>query len=82
MQVLFQGSHLNASRRALNKAMYRVHAIVEWIFTEIKLYWTNLDWKRKMRISESPIGALYLTAMLLTNMRSCVYANTVSQFVK
>jgi len=57
----------------------RVRVTVEWMFKEVKLHWTTVDYKRKMQIGESGVGALYVAAMLLANLRNCVYPNTVSQ---
>ena len=39
-----------------------------------------MDFKRKLRVFEAPIGSMYLGAMLLHNFRSCVYPNTISQY--
>lgn len=47
---------------------------------EVKLYWSKVDFKHKMRIAESPVGAIYLAAILLTNLRNCVYPNKVSLY--
>lgn len=80
MEVPFDGSNLTAGQRAFNEAMSTVRVTVEWIFKEIKLYWASVDFKRKLRVEESPAGMLYLGAMLLTNMRNCCYPNTVSQY--
>ena len=33
-----------------------------------------------MRTGESPIGALYIAAMLLKNLRNYVYPNSISQY--
>lgn len=52
-EISFQGFNLNASRQAFNKGMSRVRVTFEWIFKESKLYWTTVDYKRKIRISES-----------------------------
>lgn len=60
--------------------MAKIRVTVKWVFEEVKRYWKTLDYKRKMRSCESPVGALYITAMLLENMRKCVYPNSVAQF--
>ena len=74
-----QGSNLTASQRAFIKAVSSVRVTVEWVFKEIKIYWPVIDFKRKLRVLEGPIGSMYLGAMLLQNFRSCVYPNTISQ---
>eukprot|EP00171_Calliarthron_tuberculosum_P005862 IDg5862t1 len=71
-----EGSNLSAGQRAFNIAISKVRVTEEWIFKEVKLYWMLVDFKRKMRIGESSSGSLYIAAMLLTNMRNCLYPNT------
>jgi hypothetical protein len=61
LQVPFAGSQLTSAEETFNKAMSTCRISVEWIFKEIKLYWTTVDFKRKMRIREFTCRcALYL----------------------
>ena len=80
LQVTFQGDNLLDAQHAHNTAMSSDRVTVEWIFKEIKLYWTTVDLKRKMCVNQSPVGSMYTAAMLLTNFRNCLYPNTVSQY--
>ena len=75
----YQGSNLSAPHRAFNSAMSRGRITVEWYFQEVELYWSTMNYKRKMQTGESPVGALYIAAMLLTNLRDCVYPKSLSQ---
>lgn len=43
------------------------------------MYWKTEDYKRKMGIGESPVGALYKNVILVTNMRNSVYSNSIAQ---
>lgn len=58
MEVPFQGWDLNAALLAFNLSMSRVRVTVEWALKEVKLYCTTVDYKLKIRIGESPFGAL------------------------
>eukprot|EP00171_Calliarthron_tuberculosum_P001768 IDg1768t1 len=78
--IPFQGASLSEDQVAFNKAMSKSRITVEWIFKELKLNWTSMDFKRKLRIGESPVGALYVAAALLTNVRNCIYPNPISQY--
>ena len=78
LYVPFSGSNLCEARSALNKAMAKSRA-VEWFFIEVKRYWTLVDFKRKMRVRESAVGAMYIAAVILTNVWNCCYPNTISQ---
>lgn len=80
LRIPFQGSNLTASQTAFNKAMSSVRVTVS-VFKEIKIYWPVMDFKRKLRVLEVPIGSMYLAAMGLINFRSCIYPNTVSQYL-
>lgn len=46
----------------------------------VRLYWNIFDFKRKMRVSKRAVGLFYLRAMLLYNMRSCLYPNATAQY--
>jgi len=48
---------------------------VEWMFKEVKTYWTRVDFSRKMQVLQIPVGLLYLAAMLLSNVHNCFYKN-------
>ncbi len=53
---------------------------VEWIFTNLKQYWTTTDLKRKLMINQAPVGSIYLCCILLSNFRTCIYGNEVSKY--
>ena len=73
METTFQDSNLSAQQVAFNKAMCSARITVEWIFKEVKPYFTTMDYKRKMKVLESPVGSLYLAVMLLSNVRNRIY---------
>ena len=80
MEVPYQGRNLSAEQRAFNKSMSSSCITVEWIFKEVKMYFSTLDYKRNMRVLESPVVTLYTAGMLLCNMRNCIYVNQVSRY--
>lgn len=80
LEVPFQGATLTAAQRAFNSAMSEGRITVEWMFKETKMYFTTVDFKRKMKLFESPIGLLYLSSMLMSNFRNCIYPNQVAQY--
>eukprot|EP00171_Calliarthron_tuberculosum_P002315 IDg2315t1 len=43
-----------STQKAFSKEMSAARVTVEWYFKEVKLYWTTVDFKKKLRISESP----------------------------
>jgi hypothetical protein len=40
-----------------------------------------MDYKRKLRVGEFLVGAFYISAMLLTNFRNCVYPDLIALYV-
>lgn len=82
LEVPFQGAHLGEDAIAFNAAMATSRVTVEWMFKEIKQFWTLLDFKRKLRIEQAPVAALYMAGMLLSNIRNCLYRNETSLYFK
>lgn len=63
-----------------NTSMEVARITVEWVFKEVNVTWSTTDYRRKMRVLQAPIGSLYLAAMLLTNIRTCLYGNQVFRY--
>lgn len=80
LQVPFQGSNLNPDQSAFNAGMAGARITVEWVFKEVKMYWSTTDFRRKLRVLQAPVGSLYLSAILLTNFRTCLYGNQISTY--
>lgn len=68
MELMFNGSNPQSYQSGLNKGMAVGRVKIEWIFEEIKAYFTKVDLKRKMKVMESPAGSLYFSAMWLYNI--------------
>ena len=80
MEVTIEGFNVSADEKVRKKSMSKCHVIVQGPFKEIKIQWTTLDFKRKMKIGENPVGSIYLAGMLLSNCRNRAYPNTISQY--
>lgn len=75
LEFHFPEENLNNKQCAFNKGMTAGSIIEEWIFNDVKNYWKAVDFKRKMCVLESPVGAMYKAAILLTNIRASIYLN-------
>lgn len=53
---------------------------VESKFKEIKLQYTKMDFKMKLKPFESPIGIVYNAIIILANLCNCIYRNQISLF--
>lgn len=80
LEVPFQGTTLTSGQSAFNRAMSAARVTVEWHYKELKQYWTTVDFKRKMKVGEGPVGAVYLACLILTNLRNCLHPNPVSHY--
>ena len=80
LDIPFKGSFWSPDQLSFNEAMSAARVPVEWIIKEAKLNWTIMDFKRKLRILQARIGALYLGSLLLLNFRTCFYGNQDSRY--
>lgn len=80
LDLPFVGAMLSAQQLAVNSSSGSLRVTVKWMYKEIKLYWFTMDFKNKLHTYENAIALIYLVAMILTNIRTCMYGNTVSQY--
>lgn len=79
MEATFQGANLTAAQKAFDMTIFRVGIYVEWVFKEKKMYFAEMDYKRKMKVNEPPVELLYLSVMLFCNFSNCIYLNQVAK---
>ena len=60
-----------AQEMASNKSMSQVRISVKWLFGDIANWWAFIDFKKNLK---------HLTCALLTNARTCLYGNMISQY--
>ena len=60
--------------------MFSVRICVEWIFKEVKMQFTVVDFKFEIKLIESPIGLMFLCCMFLSSCRNYIYPNQISQY--
>jgi hypothetical protein len=44
---------------------------VEWSYKDVKAMWTTQDFKRKLKVRESPVAVLFIMSALLWNCKVC-----------
>ena len=79
LQPPFSNRELTPEMREFNKAMSAVRVSIEWMFDNIKKYFSFVDFKRQMKVYLSAIGKIYCVSALLQNAHTCLYENIVSQ---
>ena len=40
----------------------------------------TIDFKREMKVRESPVGMMYFATILLSNVHNCLYPNQISTY--
>lgn len=45
-------------------------------------YFSNTDYKRKMRVNQMPVVTFYVIVMLLANLSNYLYTTQISAFLK
>jgi len=63
-----------------NGTMKVPRTAVEWRFKDVKQTCSTLDYPRKLKVGESPVGLLYHTAALVWDLRCCAYVAATSTF--
>jgi hypothetical protein len=71
---------LSPEQLASNRAMAKVRISVEQVFGLNVRMWAYNNFKYGMRAGHSPVGALYLVAVLLVNIQTCLRGNQVSEW--
>ena len=55
MEVPFQSSNLTAAQKAFNGAMSSVRVTAEWLFKEIKIFWSAMDSNANFECASLPL---------------------------
>jgi hypothetical protein len=65
-----------------NRDMSSVRESVEWGFGRIKTLWEFMNWDKKQRARQSPVGKTFQVAVLLTNCHTCLQplGNQISMY--
>jgi hypothetical protein len=71
---------LSPEQLASNRAIAKVQISVEQIFGLNVRMWAYNNFKYGIRARHSPVGALYLVAVLLVNIQTCLRGNQVSEW--
>lgn len=74
------GARLTEQQQRFNEEMSTVRQAVEWGFGKVISLFAFLDYKKKQKLLLQDVGAMYKTAVLLTNCHTCLYESQVSQF--
>jgi len=81
LQAAFTGT-MTPEQEDANETMKVPRAAVEWGYKDVKQTCSFLDFPRRLKLREGPVGLLYCTAALIWNMRCCTYGGATSTFFK
>jgi hypothetical protein len=71
---------LSQEQLASNKAIAKVRISVKQVFRLNVQMWAYNNFKYSIRAKHSLVGALYLVAVLLVNIQTCLHSNQVSKW--
>lgn len=57
----------------------RVTVTLDWMYKEVKIYWNYTEYKEKLPTRDRPVVLLYFGAILLTNIRTCMYGKIIKK---
>ena len=67
LEAPFRGNNSTNNYIEWNKPMSAVRVSVEWLFGDIINYFKFMDFKKKLKITLSAVGKMYLVCGLLDN---------------
>ncbi|OWY96904.1 hypothetical protein PHMEG_00032709 [Phytophthora megakarya] len=72
----------NAASSEFNSNMSSVRESVEWGFGRVKDLWEFMNWDKKQRVRQSPVGLNFYVAILLFNCHTCLQpvGNQISMY--
>ena len=62
-----------------NQAMARLWIVVEHGFGKVLQLWENCGYAKGLRVGSQPVGTIYMVAVLLTNIHTCLNDSQVSK---
>ena len=60
--------------------MSRLRIAVEWDFGTVVNDWAFLNYAPNLKLFKSRVGDYYKVGVLLSNIRTCLYGNIISQY--
>jgi hypothetical protein len=60
--------------------MSKVLIAVEWALRDVKMYFTHVDFPRKLRMGITPGGLWYICSIILWNFRACLYGSQTAEY--
>lgn len=54
METPVQGANISSAQRENNQGNFTSHVSVEWVFIEVKKYWSRMEYKRSLLFRQAP----------------------------
>jgi len=72
--------NLTAEEREFNRTMSSLRQSSEWGIGRVKSLWSYLEYKKNLRVLSMPLSMMFLLAVHLGNLHSCLYGNQTAQY--
>jgi nuclease HARBI1 len=63
-----------------NTKMSKVRESVEWLFKEVIMKWSFLDFRSSMKIFQLPVAKYFTVAAFLTNLHCCIHGSETEAY--
>jgi hypothetical protein len=74
-------NEVNTEREMLeNRVMSSCRETIEWDYGDVGRYFPLVDYKEVLKMRKMPVGAMYLTAMILRNALNTINPTNTSQY--
>ena len=81
-QTLFQ--HESLERRVRknleNACLSSTREVIEWDYGDVGTTFSYVDYKKRLQMRKSPVGLVYLTAMIMRNAMVCMRGCNTSKY--
>jgi nuclease HARBI1 len=80
--VPYRAPEENSPEAAANRSMSSLRVAVEWGFSLLKSNWGLLEERRYMVVMRFPLDVYVKAAVILTQMKTCLYGNQISKYYR
>jgi hypothetical protein len=62
--------------------MSSVRECVEWGFGKVAVTFAFIDFKKNQKVYLQPVGRMYVVAVFMTNVHTCIYGSQTGQYFR
>ena len=71
---------MRVQKHAENLALSSCREVIEWDYGDVGMFFSYVDYKKRLKIKKSNVGMQYLTAMIMRNAMVCMRGCNTSKY--